>query len=170
MSKILINTTASPIAIIDVGVVTIPGFGSYTIPPQDYLLFGASSNTVTFVGDGDLVVNDGSVNLSISDGIDLIKGIYPQYFVFAPTVENIVLTDADAEYAHILPAATRRYMMIVRGPGSIKYSFAVATSGSTYVKLIPGAFVSNGDIGAPSVTIYLQSPVAGTVVEIESWT
>jgi hypothetical protein len=151
--------------------VTIPASpGQYTIPPQDYLLFAASSNTVTFVGAGDLVVNDGSVDLNISDGIDLIKGIYPQYYVFVPTVTTATLTLANTEYSVTLPTDTRRYIMFVRGPGIVQYSFAVGTSGTNYVPLTPGAFISNGFIGAGSVTLYLQSPVAGTVVSFESWT
>jgi hypothetical protein len=56
--------------------VSIAASYSYTIPPTDYLLWSASSSVVTKVGDGSLVVSDGSSDLNISDGIDLIKGIY----------------------------------------------------------------------------------------------
>jgi len=76
MSKILINSTASTVFVNDTGV-SIAGLGSYTIPPQDYLLWAASSDVITAVGAATLIVNDGSVNLSISDGIDLIKGLFP---------------------------------------------------------------------------------------------
>jgi hypothetical protein len=77
MSKILKNTTASPIIISDTGV-TIPASpGIYTIPSQDYLLWAASSNVVTNIGSGDIIVNDGSSDLDISQGTDLIKGIFP---------------------------------------------------------------------------------------------
>jgi hypothetical protein len=76
MSKILKNTTVSAIFVSDVGV-SIAGLGQYTIPEQDYLLWAASSNTVTYVGAAELVVNDGSFDLNISDGIDLIKGLFP---------------------------------------------------------------------------------------------
>jgi len=151
--------------------VTIPASpGSYTIPPQDYLLWAASSNVITFIGTGDLVVNDGSFDLNISDGTDLIKGIFPQYYVFNPIVENVTLTLANTEYVHVLPAGSRRYMMFVRGPGPVKYSFTVGTSGTSFVSLTKGAWVGNGFIGAGTVTLYMQSPQAGTVVEFESWT
>jgi hypothetical protein len=76
MAKILKNQTVGGISIIDTGV-TVPGSGQYTIPAQDYLLWAASSNIVTQVGAGNIVVNDGSTDLSISDGIDLIKGLFP---------------------------------------------------------------------------------------------
>lgn len=77
MSKILKNTTVSPITISDTGV-TIPASpGQYTIPPQDYLLWAASSDIVGPVGVGDITVNDGSNDLNASDGMDLIKGLFP---------------------------------------------------------------------------------------------
>lgn len=77
MSKILKNTTGSPISITDTGVAISASPGSYTIPAQDYLLWRASSDVITYIGSGDLVVNDGSSDLSISDGIDLIKDTFP---------------------------------------------------------------------------------------------
>lgn len=76
MSKILKNTTGSPVTVTDTGI-TIAASSQYTIPPQDYLLWAASSNVITYIGSGTLIVNDGSFDLSISDGIDLIKGIFP---------------------------------------------------------------------------------------------
>lgn len=78
MSKILKNITGSNISIVDTGV-TILANAQYTIPPNDYLLWAASSNIVTEVGSGNIVVNDGSTNLNISDGTDLIKGISSRY-------------------------------------------------------------------------------------------
>jgi hypothetical protein len=77
MSKILKNQTGSPISIADVGVSLPASPATYTIPAQDYLLWAASSDIVTQVGNGNVIVNDGSVDLSISDGIDLVKGIFP---------------------------------------------------------------------------------------------
>jgi len=80
MSKIVKNNTVSAIEIADVGV-TVPASGQYTIPEQDYLLWAASSDIITEVGAGNLVINDGSQDLSISDGISLIKGFYPHELI-----------------------------------------------------------------------------------------
>ncbi len=76
MAKILSNTTNSSVSISDTGI-TISANSDYTIPSQDYMIWAASSDAVTKIGDGTLVVNDGSADLSISDGVDLIKGIFP---------------------------------------------------------------------------------------------
>lgn len=77
MSKILKNTTGSPVTVTDTGIV-IGASSQYTIPPQDYLLWASSSNVITYIGNGTLVVNDGSSDLSISDGTDHIKDIFPK--------------------------------------------------------------------------------------------
>lgn len=78
MSKILKNTTAGIITVTDMGINISASPGQYLIQPQEYLMWAASNDVVTLVGNGDLVVNDGSYDLSISDGIDLIKGIFPK--------------------------------------------------------------------------------------------
>lgn len=79
MSKILRNDTVSAIVINDTGITINPGVpNQYTIPSNDYLLWAASDNIITEVGAGNIVVNDGSTDLAISDGIDLIKGLFPK--------------------------------------------------------------------------------------------
>lgn len=85
--KKLRNVTGSPITVSDVGI-TIAAGDEYTIAEQHYLLWAASSNVVTHIGNGDLVVNDGSFDLSISNGVDLIKGVFPQVLGLRDNVHN----------------------------------------------------------------------------------
>lgn len=101
MSKILKNVTGSNITVNDVGFVTINAHSQYTIPVVDYLLWASSSNVVSFIGAASLVVNDGSFDLSISDGVDLIKGLFPTSLQLEAngTVKNI--------YAATLVAGTQ---------------------------------------------------------------
>lgn len=75
MSKILKNNTASIVAIGDVGQ-SVPASGQLTIAAVDDSLYRNSSDVVTLVGDQTLTVNDGTNDLDISDGIDLIKGLF----------------------------------------------------------------------------------------------
>lgn len=77
MSKILKNTTGSTIFIDDTGTLLPILPETFTIPPQDYWIWAASSDIIGPIGVGDVVVNDGSFDLTISDGTDLIKGIFP---------------------------------------------------------------------------------------------
>lgn len=78
MSKILKNTTNAIVSIADTGVSVPASPGTYTIPAQDYLLWAASDNIITAIGDGTIVANDGTSDLGISDAIDLIKGYLPK--------------------------------------------------------------------------------------------
>lgn len=99
MSKILHNATGGTIFVNDTGV-SIASGANYVIPPQDYLLWAASNNVITFIGAGDLIVNDGSSNLSISDGTDLIKGIFPT------TIKAIPWGSIEPVYAEITSIAS----------------------------------------------------------------
>lgn len=76
MSKIIKNNSGVSYDVGDVGKTLAIG-ENYTIPPTDYLLWAASSDAVTGIGAGELIVNDGSTDLSISNGVDLVKGIFP---------------------------------------------------------------------------------------------
>jgi hypothetical protein len=75
MAKILKNATVSPITVNSVTIAASPG--SYTIPPQDYLVWAANDGVITYIGAGSLVVNDGSVDLGVAAGTSLIQGLYP---------------------------------------------------------------------------------------------
>lgn len=78
MIKVLYNQTASPIFITDVGVSIPASPASYLIQVADYPLWASSSDIVTFIGSGDIIVNDGSFDLSKADGIALLQGNFKQ--------------------------------------------------------------------------------------------
>lgn len=72
-TKILKNTTLVQIDL-DIGL-SIPASGQITLLQTEYLDAASSDDLVTFIGDGSVVVNDGSDDLSISIGMDLVKGV-----------------------------------------------------------------------------------------------
>lgn len=110
MAKILKNVTVSSITITDTGISIPASPATYTIPPQDYLLWAASSNIITRIGSGDIVVNDGSSDLSISDGTDHIKGFLPRKIIGGTdgtTIGNVLdRLKVDAQVTAISDAAT----------------------------------------------------------------
>lgn len=74
MSKILRNDGGADVALTDVGV-TVAASSSYTIPPQDYPAFSASSDTIIAVANLSLILNDGSFDVTdISRAVDILKG------------------------------------------------------------------------------------------------
>lgn len=93
MSKILKNTTGSIVFIADVGQ-SVPASGQLTIDTSDYDKYAGSSDTVVYIGNGTLVVNDGSFDLNISDGVDLIKGLFPS----AVEINNSALNGVYTRY------------------------------------------------------------------------
>lgn len=74
MSMIAKNTTGSAITIAGV---EIAASGQYTIQPSERHLWASSDLLVQKVGSGEIVINDGSSDLSASAGLDLVKLIYP---------------------------------------------------------------------------------------------
>jgi hypothetical protein len=77
MSKILKNVTLSNISISDVGI-TIISQDSYNIQTQESTLWAASDDIVTFIGSGDIVVNDGTFDLNKAQGIALVQGNFKE--------------------------------------------------------------------------------------------
>jgi hypothetical protein len=78
MSKILRNPDPiNSVDLFDVGV-SIPGNSNYTIPPQDYSQFAASSDVLRALADVRLILNDGGNDIIVlSDAVDIIKGWFP---------------------------------------------------------------------------------------------
>jgi hypothetical protein len=72
MQKIIRNTTLSGILVQDTGV-HIDSGESYTIDTQTYLLWANSIDIVGYINSGDLVVNNGTVDLTINDGIRFLQ-------------------------------------------------------------------------------------------------
>jgi hypothetical protein len=74
LSKILKNITVNNISIIDTGI-RLAANSSYTIPPQDYLLWVNSLNIIPYIDSGAVVVNDGLRDLTATYGKYFLK--YP---------------------------------------------------------------------------------------------
>ena len=86
--KILKNTTGSAIELSVIGL-SIPASSQITIEVQDYLLLGSSDSTTEIdplITSGDVVVNDGTSDLSVSEGQNYIR--------YADNANNILFTDS----------------------------------------------------------------------------
>jgi len=74
MSKVLRNDTLSDIIIDDTGItIGVGAPNQYTIPPQDYLLWAASSDITTEVTAGNIVVKDSVGDLNATDGNNYLE-------------------------------------------------------------------------------------------------
>lgn len=86
-----------------------------------------------------------------------------------PTVENVTVTLANTEQAYSFPAYTRSITVKARGPAKAQLAFEPGSTGTEFFTLWPGAVYTQEGISAPLTTIYFQSPVAGLVLEMISW-
>ncbi len=170
MSKILKNQTGSPITISDVGGVIIPASpATYTIPVKMYDIWAASSDILAYLGglSPDVIISDGSVDLNPSDGVDLLKGLYPKLKVNSFEIEHIVThATPNIETSHTFPSGAKEVVIVNTGNVIVKYAFQAGTSGTIYARLFPNAPLSLSEhILGSDVTVYLQAPVASVLVE-----
>jgi hypothetical protein len=86
-----------------------------------------------------------------------------------PNIYNVTCTNADTEYSQALPANTKKFTVKARG-GQLKVCFTANQSGNTYILLDDGQSWSEDGLDLSNVTLYFQSPTAGTVAEIVAWT
>lgn len=94
--RILINTTAPAVPIPDTGFTVPAGIGSQlVIDPVWYGIFEGSSDVITEIGSGVLTVNDGTFDLSITEGTRLIQGGFSRSISDGadPTIKACVTDD-----------------------------------------------------------------------------
>lgn len=88
MSIIAKNTTGSSITI--AGVI-ISANSNYTVQNSELYLWASSDTLVTKIGSGDIVINDGSTDLTASQGIAHVQGSYPKFMAQYALVEGNTL-------------------------------------------------------------------------------
>ena len=98
----------------------------------------------------------------------------PGQFAAAPIIENITLTDANKEYPYVFPNGTTHFEFQARTSAAVRFAFVagvVATPTGDYGTLkADDAYSSFNLWGSQSLTLYLASASAGTIVEIVTWT
>lgn len=89
-----------------------------------------------------------------------------------PTIYNVTLTNANTEYSQTLPANLRSFSMQARQSADVRWSHEtgkVATPVAPYMTMKSGGNVNVGELDPNTLTLYLASATAGTVVEIIAW-
>lgn len=90
--------------------------------------------------------------------------------VVSPLVYNLPMTLAATEYSYAFPAGTKKFLVQGRFLGSLQVSYLPGDSGVTYLGLARGVHYSETDLDpTTNHTIYIQSGIAGQVLEILSW-
>lgn len=88
-----------------------------------------------------------------------------------PLLANEVIASAGVEQSYAFPLSTKFFLIKNRADSVIQYSYVSTESGTNYRTLYLGESLIIENISRSGVlTIYFQSPKAGGVLEIESWT
>lgn len=91
-----------------------------------------------------------------------------------PLITNVSVPLAATEVAIALPANTKRFLIRARKVSNaypqIQLAYISGDSGTIYLTVPGGAYYSEGEIDAPSLTLYIQSNTPATIIEIVSWT
>lgn len=86
-----------------------------------------------------------------------------------PTISNLELTSANTEYSYVLPLGCKKFIVQCRTDDIIKLAYVKNESGSNYITIPEGASKSEDVLCLNDLILYLQSPTAGVVAEIETW-
>jgi hypothetical protein len=85
-----------------------------------------------------------------------------------PLVANIVIVAAATEYSQAL-GTTKGFRIYARTGSTLRIGFTAGATTTSYITLPMGAeYTSPPMLGV--ITLYVQSTLAGEVVEVEYWT
>jgi hypothetical protein len=124
------------------------------------------------------LLQDGGLPISVYDPSDgkfyLLQGSGGSIATSSPLttalIEHAVIAAANVEQSHIFPGGTRQFLVKSRTHGKILLSHNSGMSGSAGLTIHSGSVYESPQFAAQSgKTIYFQSPIAGLVVELESW-
>jgi hypothetical protein len=85
-----------------------------------------------------------------------------------PTVINGTLTLADTEYEIDLPYNCHKFTLKARVAADVKLAYEAGKSGTAYITVTAGTNYWEDGLRT-NFSIYVQSPTAGTVVEVIAW-
>ena len=87
-----------------------------------------------------------------------------------PAITNISLTLASTEVTIALPTECKRFLIKLRGFSPLQLSYVSGQSGTIYLTMPAGSFYAEDSVNPTGKFLYVQSPVAGEVVELVTWT
>ena len=82
---------------------------------------------------------------------------------------NVTCTNADTEYSQALPYQTSYFFIKCRQDNAeLKFCEVSGASGTNFTTIPAGGFYWEYGKRSGSTTLYFQTPVAGTIVEIKA--
>jgi len=85
------------------------------------------------------------------------------------TITNLPIPTANTEINHVLQPKLKQLTFRARNNANLQFSFKVGESGTNFMTLNSGAVYSASNLNLASSTLYIQSDIGGTILEIEEW-
>jgi hypothetical protein len=88
-----------------------------------------------------------------------------------PSISNLNIASAATEYSYVFPSNTARFLMRVRGGGSLmRVAYQAGGTGTSWLTVQKGCWYSEGDVTVSAgFAVYVQCDQPAQVVEIVSW-
>lgn len=86
------------------------------------------------------------------------------------TIYNVTATTAGTEYSQALSSGTVAFTLRARSNARIQWTFESTQSGTNFLTIPAGASYTIEGNDLVGKTLYFQTNVSGTIVEIEEWT
>lgn len=118
----------------------------------------------------DSVLDSGVRRLAVDSNVNLSGVTVEVEQANAVTIHNISIALANTEFSQALPTDTKKFCVRIRdGAAQLNLAFTGGQSGTTYVKIRRGQSFTSADIDFASLTLFMQSPTVGAIVEIIAW-
>jgi hypothetical protein len=90
--------------------------------------------------------------------------------VSTPVINNIAVPLANTEVTFTFPTGTKRFELRLRNTARLQLSFVAGQSGTNYWTVNGGSVYGEDGINpATTLSIYVQTASAGSLLEIKSW-
>lgn len=89
--------------------------------------------------------------------------------VTSPTLQNISMAVAGTEYSVVIPVGAKRFSIYSRDSAILKAAYISGQSGLNYFTIGYGVSYDENNLAGSSLTLYIQSNKANTILEVLSW-
>jgi len=138
------------------------------------------STATVVAGSIECIIDQADDSIRIGDGVNLVTSttnggkvgldvnVISSGSVTTPFIENFVVVSANTETSLVLPNNTQN-LIIKSRLGKLQIAFAAGQTSTKYLTLNKGANYVMDNLKTSSLTLYLQSTVAGDIVEVHGW-
>lgn len=86
-----------------------------------------------------------------------------------PLIYNLPMASANTEYSQALPGTVKKFTVKLRSDAAFRLAYGAGETATQYLSVPKGCSATVDLIEFTAGTLYIRSPQAGQVAEIETW-